>query len=150
MLRGGPVQGRARKLGEHPRRGGCIARPDLDDDRIGTGRCDGAPIRAEPAMLVGIVGARFVRRDCGRSLGQRRATRDVGMGLASMHQLAVLGALRMLDQEHVTAARALQKQGQNSQQRTRVPDHCGCSDALVDTRHLQRPSMSETARRSTA
>ena len=93
-------------------------------------------------MLMGIVGARFVGLDRGGPLGRRRGMRPVRMGFAPVHQLAVLGAAGVLDQEHVAAARTLQEQAQKPHKRARAPNHGGFYDALADGRHLQAPSMS--------
>lgn len=47
----------------------------------------------------------------------------VTMGVAGVHQLAMLGASRVLDEEHVTGTRARQEQGDEAQQDARPPNH---------------------------
>jgi hypothetical protein len=47
------------------------------------------------------------------------------MGFAAMDELAVLGAAAVLDQQHVGAARALQKQREQACQGASAPNHCG-------------------------
>ena len=72
----------------------------------------------------------------------------MSMSFAPVHELAVLGALRVLDQEHVPGAGPLQKQSEKPHQRTRAPDHCDFPVALMGRGHAPSPSMSESARRS--
>jgi hypothetical protein len=49
--------------------------------------------------------------------------RDVLMSVAIVGQLTMLGASRMLDQEHVAAARTLDKQSQQACEDASAPNH---------------------------
>jgi hypothetical protein len=45
------------------------------------------------------------------------------MGVAGVHELAMLGASRVLDEEHVTDARAQQKHSDEARQDATPPNH---------------------------
>jgi len=49
--------------------------------------------------------------------------RSVSMSVAVVDQLTMLGASRMLDQEHVAAARTLHKQRQQACKDASAPNH---------------------------
>lgn len=59
----------------------------------------------------------------------------VVMRLAAVNQLAVLGAFRVLDQEHVAAARALKQESKETRKGTSPPDHCVSRRLWARTRH---------------
>ena len=75
-------------------------------------------------MLVGVarrfIGNAFKRNPVG--LDMRGSL--VAMPLAAVNQITVLGAARVLDQKHVTAARALQEQSEERCERANAPNHC--------------------------
>jgi len=76
-------------------------------------RNGGVPVVSrQRAMIVSLVRAR-VRRPVDRCrVGVRMLASDVLICVAPVGQLPVLGASRMLDEEHVAAVRALQKETQ--------------------------------------
>ena len=55
-------------------------------------------------MIVRVVCTGFMQVERRRSLRRRGGLRAMGMSFAPVHELAVLGALRVLDQEHVPGA----------------------------------------------
>jgi hypothetical protein len=45
------------------------------------------------------------------------------MGVADVRELAMLGASRVLDEEHVTGARGWQEHGDQAEQDANLPNH---------------------------
>jgi len=73
----------------------------------------------------------------------------VVMRLAAVNQLTVLGALRVLDEKHMAAARALKQESKETRKGTSPPDHSVFRRLWVRTRHRQGQSMTESAPSST-
>ena len=74
-------------------------------------------------MVVRLVGARarhFVDRP---RVGMRMLPGGVLVRVAAVDQLTMLGTSRMLDQEHVAAARTLHKQSQQACEDASTPNH---------------------------
>ena len=92
--------------------------------RRGAGRNECvSPIDRQRAMVVRLPGARVGRSVNRRGVSMRMLPRNVSMSVAVVDQLTMLGASGMLDQEHVTSARALQKQSQEAYQDANAPNH---------------------------
>lgn len=91
--------------------------------RVHDGNDRVAAIRRLRTVLVGVV------MRCVRNAVERRpftlgvSALRVRVRLASMDQHAMLGAADMLDQEHVTAGRALKKQADQRPERTNTSNH---------------------------
>jgi len=65
-------------------------------------------------MVVRLVGARARRSVDRRRVGMRMRPGEMLVRVAAVDQLTMLGASGMLDQEHVTSARALQKHSEQA------------------------------------
>ena len=74
-------------------------------------------------MVVRLVGARARRSVHRRGAGMRVLPGQVLVRVAAVDQLTMLGASGMLDQEHVTSARALQKQSEQACEDASTPNH---------------------------
>jgi len=74
-------------------------------------------------MVVRLPGARVGRSVNRRGVSMRMLPRNVSMSVAVVDQLTMLGASRMLDQEHVAAARTLDKQSQQACEDASAPNH---------------------------
>ncbi len=77
-----------------------------------------------------------------RPLGLLVPCLDVPMGALALlrlavYELAVLGAARVLDEEHVSTARALQKQRKKSEQRKSAPHYGKSGDVAARRGHRQ-------------
>ena len=88
------------------------------------------------------VGGTFERVHVGDFVGSRGMLVRL---LVAMDEVAVLGAARVLHEEHVAARRALKKQPDDGEQRTTVPNHCGTADDVARAQHGRTPSMTESA-----
>jgi len=73
----------------------------------------------------------------------------VMMSFSVVDQLSVLGAACVLDQEHVTAARTLQKQREHPCEGASAPNHCGSEQVSSGQEHWEALSMTESALPST-
>ena len=74
-------------------------------------------------MVVRLVGARARRSVDRRRAGMRMLPGQMLARVAAVDQLIMLGASGMLDQEHVTSARALQKQAKQARKDASTPNH---------------------------
>ena len=74
-------------------------------------------------MVVRLVGARARRSVDRRRAGMRMLPGQMLVRVAAVDQLIMLGASGMLDQEHVTSARALQKQSEHACEDASTPNH---------------------------
>ena len=99
----------------------------LDEALGDLGFSDGArriaPIdgqRAMPVAFIGRAGGSALKRD---RVGLDMRQSLVMMSLTAVDQLTMLGASGMLDQEHVTSARALQKQSEQACEDASTPNY---------------------------
>jgi hypothetical protein len=74
-------------------------------------------------MLVSVVRARIGHAMDGGRIGVGMLRSEVLMRITSVDQLTVLRASAVLDQSHVAAARAPQKQSQEAYQDASAPNH---------------------------